>query len=152
MGPVEPWLIAGTWLAGSPVAGLRPSARATGRRVIGAITALCFVFKILAILLVQPFAMANEGTWVPICTAQGLKWIEFDSDGKPASGTPLPDRPCPFCLAGTASLPFLLPAAPRLAVPRFRVVTPAQPWAHRAPDLCLAARPPPSRAPPLLSH
>lgn len=152
MGPANPLLFVGTGLAGSPAPGLRSSARSKSRRVVAAIAAFCLGFKILAILFVLPLAPANEGTKVLICAAQGLKWIELDGTGKPASGTPLPDRACPFCLAGAAGLPFVPPTAPRLAVPRLRVVTPAQPWACGAPELCLAARPPPSRGPPLLSH
>jgi hypothetical protein len=93
--------------------------------------------------------------WMPICTWDGPKWIKIDQDGRPApekpSEKPPPDRPCPFCLAGIGSVPFMLPSAPWLRLPVMIAAGSAQSWSQDAPGLCLAARPPPSRAPPFPS-
>lgn len=125
--------------------------RLSWRSIVAAATAGCLIVNLLSAILLS-VGMRAGTSWVPICTAEGLKWKALDADGKPASDKLPPDRPCPFCLAGTPGVPFLLPTAPRLLFPVLAVVSLLRVWPDFAPTLCLAARPPPSRAPPAPSH
>jgi hypothetical protein len=124
----------------------------TWRRTVATLVVVVFLVRLFGAALLISLASPAAGTsWIPICTADGLKWIELDQSGKPVSDEPPPDRPCPFCTAGANGSSFLLPAAPWLLVPAIAIAVVKPAWSDRAPGLRLAARPPPSRAPPARS-
>ncbi|QNT68383.1 DUF2946 family protein [Defluviicoccus vanus] len=122
------------------------------RKVQGAISGLAVGVLILRLLLAAiPMpspAAASELTLIPICTAAGLKWIHFDSKGpiKPAQTAAID---CPLCVAAHGFS--LLVTVVALPLPSQAIGTVAPAFHRDAPVLRIAARPPPCRAPPLLS-
>jgi Protein of unknown function (DUF2946). len=123
----------------------RPQAR---RAAISALVLSAFVIRLmLAAVPMSSPAAAPGATLIPICTAEGLKWLPFNPGGpvKPAKT----GLDCPLCMAAQGLL-LLVPLAV-LPLPRQTVVVAEHAFHREAPRLRLAARPPPSRAPPLLS-
>ncbi len=117
--------------------------------MISAITLGMFVFRLmLAAIPMPPPATAADSLLVPICTGDGLKWLKIDPDApaQPAKAS----IDCPLCVAahGLAMAPL---QAIVLPLPAERPHPPVLAFHRQAPVLRIAARPPPSRAPPLLS-
>lgn len=120
------------------------------RAIIAVITAALFALKVVLAAVPMPISGTGGGTpLIPVCTAQGPKWIPADSDGIPQPLKTVSSL-CPFCLA-FAGLALLLPAAAQL-IRRARLGGVSVLWHQQATLLCVAGRPPPSRGPPLLSH
>lgn len=121
------------------------------REIRGAISGLTLGVLILRLLLAampmpSPTA-ASELTLIPICTGAGLKWIHFNSETpvKPAKA----GIDCPLCVAAHGFA--LLMTVVALPLPLQAFDTTIGVFHRDAPLLRIAARPPPSRAPPLLS-
>lgn len=122
------------------------------RATISALVVLAFVSRLMLAAIPMPSAMSApvlpSATLVPICTAEGLKWLLRDAQhpSTPAKG----GIDCPLCALCMAAhgLQAVLPAA---AAPIPVAITHAGSAVfHRsAPVLRIAARPPPSRGPPL---
>lgn len=119
------------------------------RAAISAITLGMFVFRLmLAAIPMAPPPAAADAVLVPICTADGLKWLKIDPDAPAQPSQASID--CPLCLAahGLAMVPLSILVLP---LPAERPHPPALAFHREAPILRIAARPPPSRGPPLLS-
>lgn len=123
----------------------RPRAR---RAAISALVLSALIIRLMLAATPMPSPGASSGTTlIPICTAEGLKWLPF-SPGipvKPAKAS----LDCPLCMAAQG-LVLLVPLA-ILPLPRQAIFFPAYAFHREAPRLRLAARPPPSRGPPVLS-
>lgn len=115
------------------------------RSIVATIAVLGFVFRLVLAAVPMPPPSAQAGiARVPVCTVNGVKWVDVDPGApKPASQA---GSKCPMCLAAQG---FALAVAV-VAMPQPLLGTRSTPTAfHReAPVLRIAARPPPSRAPP----
>ncbi len=116
--------------------------------MIHALVMSAFVIRLMLAAVPMPSPTAAPGTTlIPICTAEGLKWLQFSPE--------TPVKPvkvsigCPLCLAAQG-LSLLVPMAV-LPLPRQAIVAAEYAFHREAPRLRIAARPPPSRAPPFLS-
>ena len=120
------------------------------RAIIAVTTAVLFALKVFLAAIPMPIGGTGDATLlVPVCTAQGPKWIPADNGGAPdpvKTATSL----CPFCVA-FAGFALLLPAATQL-IRRARLGSISVRWHLQAPLHCRVGRPPPGRGPPLLSH
>lgn len=129
-----------------PVAALRR--RRMRQATINGLVLTAFVIRLMLAAMPMPSPAAISGaTLIPICTAEGLKWLRFDPGApiKPAKAS----IDCPLCVAAQGFL-LLVPLAV-LPLPRQAIVVAEYAFHREAPRLRLAARPPPSRAPPFLS-
>jgi len=102
----------------------------------------------MQVLVPQGFmvASANTGPALVICTGHG-PLLNPDHPGK--APKPASDAPCVFAAHGAVSAP---PPPPLPAAPGFAPTTPAvQSFVAQTPGRGLAAPPPPSHAPPLLT-
>lgn len=129
-----------------PVAALRR--RRMRQATINGLVLAAFVIRLMLAAMPMPSPGAISGaTLIPICTAEGLKWLRFDPGApiKPAKAS----IDCPLCVAAQGFL-LLVPLAV-LPLPRQAIVVAKYAFHREAPRLRIAARPPPSRAPPVLS-
>lgn len=124
--------------------------RRSRRSFLATFTVLALVLRL--VLAATPMSMpeaSGGGTLLPICTAEGLKWVSVDPDAPAPASKPAPS--CPFCFA---ALGFVAALAPSVDTPvAAPVLSGETPSFHRdAPVLRVAARPPPGRGPPDLSN
>ncbi|MBL8666761.1 MAG: DUF2946 family protein [Rhodospirillales bacterium] len=118
------------------------------RAVVSALTLVAFILRLMLMAMPMPEATA-AGMLVPICTATGLQSRTLDLPKAPAEPAKKGGIDCPLCRI-PQGLP-VLPALVELPVPVAVAGTAAFSFHRAAPTLRLAARPPPSRGPPLLS-
>lgn len=134
-------------LAAHRLFGTFPRRRAK-RAAINGLVLAAFAIRLMLAAMPMPSPAAVAGaTLIPICTAEGLKWLRFDPGApiKPAKAS----IDCPLCVAAQGFL-LLVPIAV-LPLPRQAIVVAEYAFHREAPRLRIAARPPPSRAPPFLS-
>lgn len=119
------------------------------RATISTLVLGVFVIRLMLAAMPMPSPAAAPGvTLIPICTAEGLKWLRFDP-GQPVKPSTKAVVDCPLCVAAQG-LVLLVPMAV-LPLPGQAIVVAEYAFHREAPRLRIAARPPPSRAPPLLS-
>ena len=94
-------------------------------------------------------AATAAGMLVPICTATGLQWRKLDLPQAPAEPAKKWGPDCPLCRISPGFV--VLPAVAQLSLPVEVSCAAGFAFHREAPSLRLAARPPPSRGPPLLS-
>ena len=114
-------------------------------RLAGALLAvLCQL--VLPVYGMAALPAAGTAGAVPICTVNGIVWIQWDGQPDDTSGSQQ-GTACPFCFAQGASF---IPPSPVAAVGVSLVFWPATaPQPHEGPGpLIHPAEPPPGRAPP----
>lgn len=120
----------------------------TRRAFVGALTLAALLLRLVLTAMPMPVA-TSAGMLVPICTAMGLQWRKLDLPKAPAEPAKKWGLDCPLCRITHGFV--VLPAVPELCLPVEFSLTAGFAFHREAPSLRLAARPPPSRAPPLLS-
>lgn len=121
---------------------------------VGLLTALMWLAMIAPGL--SRWLAASEGnTWVEVCSAQGMRWVQVAHDGRPnsdGSSVPEEDTPnalleaCAYCTLA-ADRPWLPPTPPHWAVSSPPAATLSTAVGQTAPQVLMLA--PAARGPPL---